>query len=74
MSQLDIYEAINNLRRINDDWHRATSIIKYMKANCKLNGNEKKVYSYLLRLSAFNLIEWRRVGVINTYLEFRGKE
>ena len=73
MTQLEVIDALKDLRRINDKWYTSTQIIEFMKDNKRLNGSGKTIYDDLLRLSMFGLIEIRGVGLWNHHKEFRGK-
>jgi hypothetical protein len=72
MGQEIVLNALDCLRKINDKWHTSREVITYIKTNYKGINNIKGIYTDLLKLAEFRLIEIRGVGMWEHHKEFRG--
>jgi len=71
MGQSDVLELLQELRKKNNKWYILRDIKRLMYDKGYSNGVVRGVSSDLLRLSIFNLIKIRGVGVWDHHKEFQ---
>ena len=74
MGQHEILVFLENYRVLTDKWLTPREVYKELMKAGTPSGDCRKVGNALYKLAAWNLIEWRGVGIWNHRKEFRGKK
>lgn len=75
MSQQDVFDFLESMRKINGDrWFRASEIRDALAQLGFSNGVLKGVSDDIVALASYGLIDYKGVGVFNHHKEFRAKK